>query len=305
MISIIMSSLIKILRHLSAKLALSKKPLIITIPYNSFLRDLIYYFGEKALVAKLRSDEYLDEINKELSRFNKLRKQNEPRHQRLISEYQIRFVHHSLSIEGNPITLPDTIKLLKDNIMPSNYSSDNIQEVENYQKAINQMNSDTEENKPLTKESILKYHSIAMQHRSAMAGKIRTHAVCIKGNPDYDVAKVEDIEKRLAILLKKYNKFISAKKNSIKNILDFAAYFHNEFQHIHPFFDGNSRTTRLITFHLLKSQNIPVYDIPLGLLEEYVLSTKGARKRDDKKLNQTMQQIILSNLKIINEKLSQ
>ena len=286
-------------------IVLSKKPLTITVPYNSFLRDLISYFGERVLVAKLKPDEYLDEINRELSKFNKLRKQNEARYQRLINDYQIRFVYHSLSIEGNPITLPDTIKLLKDHIMPSNYTRESTQEVENYQKAINQMNSDAEESKPLTKESILKYQGIAMQHRSAMAGKIRTHAVYIKGNPDYDVADVKYIEKRLVDLLKKYNKFVSTKKNSLRDILDFVAYFHNEFQHIHPFFDGNSRTTRLITFHLLKTQNIPVYDIPLGLLEEYVFSTKGARKRDDKKLNQIMQQIILFNLKAINEKLSQ
>ncbi|MFH1510950.1 MAG: Fic family protein, partial [Candidatus Woesearchaeota archaeon] len=149
------------------------------------------------------------------------------------------------------------------------------------------------------------YHGIAMQHRSAMAGKFRKRQVHIKGNPDYDVADAKDIEKRLAGLLKKYNEFISNRKNSLRDILDFVAYFHNGFQHIHPFEDGNSRTTRLIAFHLLKTQNIPVYDIPLGLLEEYVFSTKGARKRDDRKLNQIMQQIILSNLKAINEKLSQ
>lgn len=285
-------------------IALSKKPLTITIPYNSFLRDLVSYFGEKVLVARPKPDEYLDEIKRELSRFSKLRKQNEARYQRLINGYQIRFVHHSLSIEGNPITLPDTIKLLKDHIMPSNYTSESIQEVENYQRAINQMNSDAEESRPLTRESILGYHGIAMQHRPAMAGKIRAHAVYIKGNPDYDVADVKDIDKRLATLLKRYNGFISTKKNSLRGILDFAAYFHNEFQHIHPFEDGNSRTTRLITFHLLRSQDIPVFDIPLGLLEEYVFSTKGAKKREDKRLDQVIQKIILYNLKAINEQLS-
>ena len=54
----------------------------------------------------------------------------------------------------------------------------------------------------------------------------------------------------------------------------------------------------------MRTQNIPLLDIPLGLLEEYVFSTKGAAKRDDKKLEQVFQQIILYNLKAINEKLS-
>jgi fido (protein-threonine AMPylation protein) len=298
------SKYVGILEKNGLLIALSKKPLTMTIPYNSFLRDLVSYFGENVLVSKPKPDEYLGEINRELSRFRMLRGQNEARYQRIIGEYQIRFVHHSLSIEGNPITLPDTIKLLKEHIMPPNYTTESIQEVQNYQKAINQMNADAEEKKPLTKESILNYHGIAMQHRPAMSGKIRKHAVHIKGNPDYIVAEVREIEKRLEALLKKYNKFISNRKNPLKDILDFVAYFQNEFQHIHPFEDGNSRTTRLITFHVLRTQNIPVYDIPLGLLEEYVFSTKGARKRDDKKLNQVMQQIILSNLKSINEKLA-
>lgn len=284
-------------------IVLSKKPLEITIPYNSFLRDLVSYFGEKVLVVKSKPDEYLDEIKRELTKFTSLRSQNEARYQRIILDYQIRFIHHSLSIEGNPITLPDTIKLLKEHIMPSNYTTESVQEVQNYQKAINQMNTDAEEKRPLTKESILIYHGLAMQHRPAMAGKIREHPVRIKGNPDYKIAEVKEIEKRLKMLLKKYNQFLSSKKHSLKDILDFVSYFHNEFQHIHPFADGNSRTTRLITFHLLKTQNIPVYDIPLGLLEEYVFSTKGARARDDKKLNQVIQRIILSNLKAINEKL--
>ena len=298
------SKYVSILEKNGFLIVLSKKPLIAAIPCNSFLRDLASYFGEKVLAAKPKSDEYLDEINRELARFKALRGQNEAGYRRIISEYQIRFVHHSLSIEGNPITLPDTIKLLKEQIMPSNYAVESIQEVQNYQKAIHQMNADAEEQKPLTTESILNYHGIAMQHRPAMSGKIRKHAVYIKGNPNYKVAEVKEIEKRLDALLKKYNQFISNKKNPLKDILDFVAYFHNEFQHIHPFEDGNSRTTRLITFHLLRSQNIPVFDIPLGLLEGYVFSTKGARKREDKKLNQTIQQIILSNLKAINEKLS-
>ena len=51
--------------------------------------------------------------------------------------------------------------------------------------------------------------------------------------------------------------------------------------------------------------DIPILDIPLGMLEEYVFSTKGAKKRDDKKLSQVLQQIIMFNLKAINEKLSQ
>ena len=108
----------------------------------------------------------------------------------------------------------------------------------------------------------------------------------------------------LIIFLNLYNDFIKKEKASLNEILDFAVYFHNEFQHIHPFEDGNSRTTRLITFHLLQSKDIPILDIPFGLLDEYLGYTKGARVREDKKLLSNLQKTILFNLKKINERLS-
>ena len=67
-------------------IALSKKPFNVTVPYNSFLRDLILYFGGKVLVAKLKPDEYLDEIKRELNRFTGLRSRNEARYQKIVSD---------------------------------------------------------------------------------------------------------------------------------------------------------------------------------------------------------------------------
>ena len=194
--------------------------------------------------------------------------------------------------------------MLKDHIVPKDLDLESVQEVQNYQKAIDKMIQDAENLSPLNKALILNYHYLAMYHRLKIAGVIRKRVVHIEGNPDYKVAKISEIEPLLDKLMDKYNEFTKKKKHPLKEILDFAAYFHNEFQHIHPFEDGNSRTTRLITFHLLRIQNVPIFDIPLGLLEEYIFSTKGAKKRDDTKLNQVFQQIIIYNLKSINEKLS-
>jgi len=220
-----------------------------------------------------------------------------------MNEYEIKFIQHSLNLEGNPITLPDTIKLLKEHLIPKELSVETVQEVQNYQKATQAMIRDSEEKKQLTKESILNYHYLAMQHRPEIAGKIRRVAVHIKGNPAFSVVAVNKIEPELDAILKKYNLFILKKKISVKEILDFASEFHNEFQHIHSFIDGNSRTTRLITFHLLRTEKFPMLDIPLGLLEEYLFSTKGSEKRDDKKLAIVLQKIILYNLKSINERM--
>ena len=285
-------------------LVLSRKPFKAVVPYNSFLGDLIVYYGHHPMVTKKKEDEYFDEIQSELSRFKKLRVSNERKYQELTETYHIKFIHHSLSIEGNPITLAQTFKLLRDKIVPENLSMESIHEVENYQKAFSKMIDNIQDDSTITKENILNYHFIAMQHKKEIAGRFRDDRVVIRGNADYKVAHYTKIESMIAELLQKYNEFNAKKKHSLREILEFAAYMHNEFQHIHPFFDGNSRTTRLITFHFLLMNDIPILDIPLGLLEEYVFSTKGAKKRDDKKLGQVLQQIILFNLKAINENLS-
>lgn len=292
-----------ILKNNGFLIILSRKPFEAIVPYNSFLGDLMVYYGYRPLVARKQHDQFFGEIQKELVKFKKRRTRNIQKYQEILETFQIKFIHHSLSIEGNPITLAQTIKLLRDQIVPENLSVESVQEVQNYQKAFLLMLQNVRDELPLTTESILNYHFLALQHKPQWAGKIRDKMVMIRGNENFKVAEPKNIKPLLGRLIKSYREFGKKKKPSLKDIFDFTSYLHNEFQHIHPFFDGNSRTTRLITFHFLQMNEIPIFDIPLGMLEEYIFSTKGAAKRDDRQLAQVLQQIILYNLKTINENL--
>jgi Fic family protein len=267
------------------------------------LNNLLIYFGYKHEVITESSKSYLPEIKKELEIYRKLRKKDEVGYQKIINDFEIYFIYHSLTLEGNPITLPDTLKILRDNLIPANLKSVDVDEIRNYKEAMSQMIKDANERKPLSLQQALDYHRLSMKHRMEMACKIRVIEVFIKGNPYFKITEPEKIKEGLDKLFEKYNEFIKIKKVALEEILQFAVYFHNEFQHIHPFEDGNSRTTRLIIFHLLQSLDIPVFDIPFGLLDEYLNDTKGSKKREDKKLYYTLQKIILFNLKKINEKL--
>src|SRR3989338_3661636 len=202
----------------------SRKPFKAIVPYNSFLGYLTVYFKHMPIVTKSRPDEYFDEIKKELAKFKKLQEDNNRKYQDILEAFQIKFIHHSLSIEGNPITLRQTIKLLKEKIMPENLSVESVQEVQNYQKAFLQMIQNVRDERPLSKESMLNYHFIALQHKPAWAGKIRDDHVIINGNPDYTVADYKDIDLLLDKLIKKYNTYLNAGKHSLKDILGFASY---------------------------------------------------------------------------------
>ena len=284
-------------------LIISEKPLRVKVFYNVLLNNLLVYFGYKQISIIEDTFGYLKEIEKELIKFRGLKRKNEAKYIQIIDELEISFIYHSLILEGNPITLNETKRILNDKIIPANLRSKDVDEIKNYQKALLQMIKDSYNKKPLSIETILGYHYLAMQHDQDIAGKIRKVEVHISGNPGFKITKAVNIERELGELIRKYNNFIKKDKLALKDILDFAVYLHNEFQHIHPFEDGNSRTTRLITFHLLQSKKIPIFDIPFGLLDEYLRYTKGARIREDKKFLLNLHKIILFNLKKINEKL--
>jgi fido (protein-threonine AMPylation protein) len=291
-----------ILRKYSLLLLISKKPIRLKIFYNSLLKNLLLYFDFKLFI-KYEKVNYIKEIETELRTFRTLRKKNEIGYQKVVETFEISFVHHSLALEGNPITLPDTFMIIKEKIIPKNVKLEDVDEVRNYQKAIHQMLYDSRRKGIMTFQSILGYHRVAMQHKPDMAGRIRIIDVHIRGNLHFKVAEVHEIESQLKGLLKKYHTFIRQKKNSIQKIIKFAAFFHNEFQHIHPFLDGNSRTTRLLTFYLLQAAGIPILDLPFGLLDEYLNYTKKSIQRVDMNLFEHLQKVILYNLKIINERI--
>jgi fido (protein-threonine AMPylation protein) len=293
------SKYISILDKYGLGVIISKKPLRFKIFYNTLINNLLFYFGIEKINIKKTSRTHIPDILKELRMFKRLKKKNEYGYNKIVRDFEITFINHSLSLEGNPITLPDTVKILKDKKIPSDLNVKDVREIQNYQKALVKMISDARQKIPLSIDLILEYHRIAMAHQEKIAGKIRKQKVHIKGNLNFKVSFVEDIEKNLENLIKRYNKFVN-KKNSLKQTILFSAYFHNEFQHIHPFIDGNSRITRLITFHLLQFKNIPILDLPLGLLDEYLEKTKASKSRNDKKLSEILEKIILFNLKKIN-----
>src|SRR3989344_7548423 len=127
-------------------------------------------------------------------------------YRKIVKEFEISFIYHSLSLEGNPITLSETFKILQDKIIPSNLKSLDVDEVKNYQEAILQMLQDSVQKKVLNIASVLNYHRIAMRHIPSIAGKIRTEEVYIKGNPNFKIIKAKNIKQELDALFEYYDK---------------------------------------------------------------------------------------------------
>ncbi len=279
-------------------LVISRKPLRCKLLRHHFLIDLMKFFGKKPVFYTPRHKTFIDEIKKELRKY----KRNLKIHYTVIEEIknneEAHFIYSSLNLEGNPLTLPETQKLILEDIIPEKHKLKHVQEVTNYKGAVDMMTANVKKETKLNLQLILRYHKTAMSHIHG-AGEIRKQNVRIKLNPHFKTCDWQLIQLKLNQLIGKYKDFESEQRD-IEEVIDFASFFHNEFQRIHPFIDGNSRISRLLMLHILRAHGIPMLDLPLGYFDSYMDLTKRSTKRDDRSFRYLVEELILVNLKKIN-----
>jgi len=276
----------------------SRKPFSCKIVPSQFTQLLVeYFFGETKVKYPLLLD-CLDEqfvnskLEKQFSSYKRLEKEK-------FSFDEIGFIYVSLSLEGNTLTLSETEKLIKQNIAPASKPFKDAQQVLDYKKALDGF---IFSGNAITQESILEFHRTAMNSLAVGTGQFRAENVRIKGNPNFKIPDWKELPGLLKGFFKNAN-ILEKKKVSAAETVERASFLHNEFQRIHPFIDGNSRTSRAIFLNALTQNNFPLLKIPVGFSDQYMKLTKLSEKRDDKKFALLMKQIALENLKHIIKKL--
>jgi Fic family protein len=166
------------------------------------------------------------------------------------------FTYDSTGIEGNTMTLEETSFLLFEGIVPKEKSLREIYEVTNHKKAFDYILNHRGD---ITKEFILKLHELVvfntLRHDLlSQIGKYRTVQVFIgRSIPP----KPQDVPDKMGGLLRWYS---SNKK--ILHPLVLASHFHEEFEKIHPFVDGNGRVGRLLINFIMRKNGFPMINIP-------------------------------------------
>lgn len=276
----------------------SRKPLKCRIVHSRFLELLAKHFCGKTKIICQAIVDCIDEqavdtrLEKEFSIFKKLERETAPFD-------EIAFIHSSLSLEGNTLTLSETEMLIKQNIPPQSKPFRDAQEVIDYKKALDGfIYSDA----LISRENILAFHSTAMNSLKSGAGKFRLQNVRIKGNPDFKTPDWRELPAMLDNFFELADS-ITPKKITASKIVEQASFLHNEFQRIHPFIDGNSRTSRAIFTKHIMMHGFPITKIPVGFADQYMNLTKLSKKRDDKKFALLMKLIALENLKAAAKKI--
>ena len=148
---------------------ISRNPLKCKLLKSHFIISLLKYFRKKTLFYVQKKRSHTPDIKRELRKY---RINTKIRHIPLNDIERARetgFIYSSLHLEGNPLTMPETEKLLIENIVPEKQKLESIEETMNYKRCVETMVENSRKKIRLNKDLILKYHEIAM-HGKDFAG---------------------------------------------------------------------------------------------------------------------------------------
>ncbi len=168
----------------------------------------------------------------------------------------------STSIEGNPLPLTDVKRIIKNQ---PEHVRDTEREIINYNLALQTIYKQVNDKSfKLTQSSLEKtQHRVVdqlMDNPSDM-GKLRQRAVVIRSPLHLDdVIFIPPDYQDVPQLLEQLIHYIQSNTGKIDPII-LAGIFHRQHVIIHPFMDGNGRTTRLITTAILGSAGFDFFEM--------------------------------------------
>lgn len=166
----------------------------------------------------------------------------------------------STSIEGNPLPLTEVKKILKSK---PTYIRDSEREVLNYNQALQKLNKELEEGK--IKLSLNLILQIQKQITEGLlprfeSGRLREKPVVVNDPQTRKVIYLPPDAKDVRILFTDLIAFVNSTRNEIDPLI-LAGIFHKQMVIIHPFMDGNGRTTRLTTKMLLAEMGLNTFNL--------------------------------------------
>ena len=217
------------------------------------------------------NDVILKRIESKQKRLQALRPLPQAALQRLKSELSIEWTYNSNAIEGNTLTLQETKLVLEQGITIKGKKLREHFEAKNHEQAIHFVEKLAKPKYTLTEKDIFNIHSLVLQNiESEFAGRYRNGQVRILGAnfvpPNY--LKVSGLIKGLI-------GFVNSNEENL-NLVELIARFHHKFVWIHPFFDGNGRTARLLMNLLFMKYGFPPAIILKNNRKQYYRSLNQA-----------------------------
>ena len=166
----------------------------------------------------------------------------------------------STSIEGNPLPLTDVKAILKNK--PENIR-DSEREVLNYNEILKEINQKLVKGPiPITLNLILQIQKKVINKLLPpyQSGKLRADPVFVNDPRARKTIYWPPDAKDVPDLVNDLIRFVEANKSKIDPLI-LAGIFHKQMVIIHPFMDGNGRTTRLLTKILLADMGLNIFNL--------------------------------------------
>lgn len=197
-----------------------------------------------------------------------------------LEDVLVRLAHHSSAIEGNTITLPETVTIILNDTLPnnSNITRREFYEVDNHQQAFEYLVHSIENNKPLSVASIKVIHEKLTDRLQHDKGQFKTEDNYIKG-VEFSTGSPEQVPQLMDQLIGNLNYRLGDAKTK-DDLLKIILETHIQFEKIHPFSDGNGRTGRMIMNYSLLEHNLPPLIIKKELKNEYMQLLSGAQIKE-------------------------
>lgn len=182
---------------------------------------------------------YFDEVDKLKKELDSKRPIPKATLKSLKETINLEWTYNSNGIEGNTLTLRET-QIVLEGITVGGKSIKEHLEAINHEKAILYLDELVKDKQPITEWNIKNIHQLILKEvDSENAGKYRRENVTIKGAthipPDYTI--LPELMEKLIVNYNTWDKY---------HPIIQAALLHGELVKIHPFVDGNGRTSRLI-----------------------------------------------------------
>ena len=197
-------------------------------------------------------DQHLARIQEKKSRLDALRPLPAAALQNIKNSLTLEWTYNSNSIEGNTLTLQETKMVIEDGLTIRGKSLREHFEAVNHQEAIELVEQLVADRNVLNTIDILSVHALVLQKiEKEYAGRYRNSGVRISG-ANFAPPNALKVDALMEDLIH----WVNAETNAMDMVLK-ACIFHHRFVWIHPFFDGNGRTVRLIFNLLLMKAGFP------------------------------------------------
>lgn len=198
----------------------------------------------------------LENLDNEIRAFRGEGELDQLSNEKLKEYFKTQHIFHSAGIEGNRLTLQETMLVLKEGITISEKSIKETVEVKNLGVAFDFFYELAQQDTPITENYLKQIHKLLVGDDPYLnAGNYRNIGVVITGS-EHTPPEPFEVPFKMQELIQ----WISDNYET-ENPIILGAVAHHELAKIHPFNDGNGRTARLLLNLILMKKGYPICSI--------------------------------------------